>query len=144
MIAITGVYEVAIKVRQLEQAETFYRDVLGLEVGLRDDARRWVFLRVGGPCGMIVLQEDAGEWPVQHFAFTVAEADFDHAVAALARKGVALSAPMTHAWMPARSVYFTDPDGHDLELCAPLAVGGVDTRSRSREAVSRHTAPVGG
>jgi hypothetical protein len=27
---------------------------------------------------------------------------------------------MVHDWMPARSVYFADPDGHDLELCAPL------------------------
>ena len=24
-------------------------------------------------------------------------------------------------WMPARSIYFSDPDGHELELCAPLA-----------------------
>jgi len=25
-----------------------------------------------------------------------------------------------HQWMPARSIYFSDPDGHELELCAPL------------------------
>jgi hypothetical protein len=26
-----------------------------------------------------------------------------------------------HQWMPAKSVYFTDPDGHELELCAPMS-----------------------
>ena len=27
---------------------------------------------------------------------------------------------MLHDWIPARSLYFSDPDGHDVELCAPL------------------------
>jgi hypothetical protein len=27
--------------------------------------------------------------------------------------------PVSHAWMPAMSVYFTDPAGHQLALCAP-------------------------
>ena len=44
---VRGIYEVAIPVRQLERAEKFYRDVLGLEVGLRDDRRKWLFLRAG-------------------------------------------------------------------------------------------------
>jgi len=44
---VRGIYEIAIPVRQLERAETFYRDVLGLEVGLRDDRRKWLFLRAG-------------------------------------------------------------------------------------------------
>ncbi len=39
------------------RAETFYRNVLGLEVGLRDETRKWLFLRAGGPAGMVVLQE---------------------------------------------------------------------------------------
>jgi len=60
---VRGIYEIAIPVRQLERAETFYRDVLGLEVGLRDDRRKWLFLRAGGAAGMIVLQEQAGEFP---------------------------------------------------------------------------------
>src|SRR5215831_4864256 len=45
MLAIRGVYEVAIRVRDLDKAERFYRDVLGMDVGLRDERRRWVFLR---------------------------------------------------------------------------------------------------
>jgi catechol-2,3-dioxygenase len=114
-----GVYEVAIRVRDLATAEAFYRTVLGLEVGLRDEARRWVFLRVGRD-GMIVLQEDKSAWPPQHFAFTVAASDVASAAAALRAQGIPVEGPMVHEWIPAKSLYFSDPDGHDVELCAPL------------------------
>jgi len=86
MVDIAGVYEVAIRVRDLERAEAFYRDVLGLEVGLRDEKRRWVFLRAGGPAGMVVLQETPGEWPQQHFAFSVDAAALERATDELRRK----------------------------------------------------------
>ena len=118
MTTIRGVYEVAIKVRDLKAAEPFYRDVLGFEVGLRDAHRPWIFMRAGSD-GMIVLQEQP-DVPPQHFAFTVSEADIDAAAAELRRRGVAVEGPMVHDWIPARSVYFNDPDGHDVELCAPL------------------------
>ena len=118
MTTIRGVYEVAIKVRSLSAAEPFYRDVLGFEVGLRDVRRPWIFMRAGSD-GMIVLQEQP-DVPQQHFAFTVSEADIDVAAAELRRRGVAVEGPMLHDWIPARSLYFNDPDGHDVELCAPL------------------------
>ena len=69
---------------------------------------------------MVVLQEDKATWPTQHFAFTVEEADIEAAAAALKKRGVAVEGPVFHKWMPARSVYFSDPDGHELELCAPM------------------------
>ena len=119
MLAIHGVYEVAIRVKDLARAEAFYRHVLGLEVGLRDERRPWLFLRAGGQAGMLVLQEDKGEWPTQHLAFTVDADDMERAAAALREHEVTVRGPVFHAWMPATSVYFTDPDGHQLELCAP-------------------------
>lgn len=122
MLPIRGVYEIAIRVQDLARAEAFYRDVLGLEVGLRNEERHMLFLRAGGQDGMIVLQEDKSEWPKQHFAFTVAEADIERAASHLKELGVAIKGPVLHEWMPAKSVYFADPDGHDLELCAPLKV----------------------
>ena len=118
MLGIRGVYEVAIKVRDLPRAEAFYRDVLGFEVGLRDAQRPWIFMRAGAN-GMIVLQEQP-DVPQQHFAFVVSEADIDAAAAELQRRGIAVAGPMVHEWIPAKSLYFADPDGHDLELCAPL------------------------
>ncbi len=122
-LGIRGIYEVALPVRELARAEAFYRDVLGLQVGLRDETRRWLFLRAGGSDGMIVLQEDSEGWSSLHVAFTVTDADLDAAVAALRERGVDVEGPVTHDWMPARSAYFSDPDGHALELCARLREG---------------------
>ena len=123
MLPIRGVYEVAIPVKDLARAESFYREILGLEVGLRDEARNWLFLRAGGTGGMVVLQENEGEWPKMHFALTVAESDVEAAAAALQEKGIDIEGPVFIEWMPAKSIYFADPDGHDLELCAPLDNG---------------------
>ncbi|MFN2494240.1 MAG: VOC family protein [Pyrinomonadaceae bacterium] len=118
MLPIKGIFEVAIRVKSLARAESFYKDVLGLEEGVRDERRNWLFLRAGGDAGMVVLQEDKGEWPTQHFAFNVNEADIQRAAALLKDKGVSVSEPVYHEWMNSVSVYFDDPDGHALELLA--------------------------
>ena len=118
MLSIRGLYEVAIPVRQLQRAETFYRDVLGLVVGLRDERRKWLFLRAGD-AGMVVLQEHAGEIPSYHFAFTVDAPDLERAATVLRECGVPPRGPISHDWIPGTSLYFEDPDGHELELFAP-------------------------
>ena len=120
MLPIRGLYEIAIRVKDLDRAESFYREVLGLEVGLRDESRRWLFLRAGGDAGMIVLQENKGDWPTQHLAFTIEAADVERAAGLLGERGVEIDGPHYHDWMPATSIYFSDPDGHELELCAPV------------------------
>jgi len=121
MLPIRGVYEVAVRVRDLERAEQFYTGPLGLEVALRDP-RGMLFLRVGASAGMVVLQQDSGDWPGEHFALTIDAVDVDEAAKQLREAGVEVEGPVHHAWMPARSLYFSDPDGHQLELCAPLEV----------------------
>ena len=118
MIPMTGLYEVAIKVRDLSAAEPFYREVLGLQFGLRDQMRNWLFLRLAGSAGMVVLQEDHGEWPRQHFAFAVKDSQLECAAALLREKNISVEGPVFHDWIPGRSLYFADPDGHDLELFA--------------------------
>ena len=118
MLPITGLYEIAIRVQDLARSESFYKDVLGLEEGLRDERRNWLFLRAGGDAGMVVLQEDKSDWPRQHFAFAVRETDLKQAAAMLKDKGVSVSEPVYHEWMKGTSVYFDDPDGHSLELLA--------------------------
>lgn len=118
MSAIRGVYEIAIPVRNLPQAEAFYCDVLGLEPALRDERRNWLFLRAGGRDGMVVLQECSEAFRPMHFAFRVRRADLADATKALQDHGVATAGPTHHEWMGADSLYFPDPDGHELEFCA--------------------------
>jgi metallothiol transferase len=118
MLPILGVYELAIRVKDLPRAEAFYREVLDLEVALRVEHRHMLFLWAGGRAGMVVLVEDRTDWPKQHFAFTISEDDIERATSVLRERGVEVEGPVTHDWMPSRSLYFSDPDGHDLELIA--------------------------
>ena len=39
MLNLRGLYEIAIRVKDLSRAEPFYCDLLGLQLGLRDEAR---------------------------------------------------------------------------------------------------------
>src|SRR6266852_5137627 len=118
MLPIRGLYEVAVRVKDLPRAEVFYREILGLPVGIRDDRRNWLFLRAGGEAGMVVLQEDKGEWPLQHFAFTIDADDVERAASMLRKRGVEVEGPVFHKWMNSASLYFSDPDGNQLELLA--------------------------
>lgn len=120
MLPIRGLYEVAIRVKELARAESFYCEILGLEVGIRDEKRNWLFLYAGERAGMVVLQEDKTDWPTQHLAFTVAEEDIERAATILREQGLTVEGPVIHEWMPSKSIYFADPDGHDLELLAPM------------------------
>ncbi|MGR9115137.1 MAG: VOC family protein [Gammaproteobacteria bacterium] len=119
MIAIDGIYELVIKVADLARAEAFYRDLLGLEDGYRDDERDWVFLRCPGDTGMVVLQKEFGPIREQHFAFRVSPSEFVRASEILKEKHLTSEGPIFHEWMPANSIYFRDPDGHEVEFCAP-------------------------
>src|SRR5271156_3170319 len=75
----------------------------GLQFGLLDERRNWLFLRAGESAGMVVLQEDRGEWPNQHFAFAITDSELDRAAALLREKGISAAGPVFHAWIPGRS-----------------------------------------
>ena len=126
MVAIDGIYELVIKVADIPRAELFYRELLGLEDGYRDNERDWVFLRCPGGSGMVVLQKERCEIRQQHFAFRVGRKEFVRATALLKDRRLISEGPVFHEWIPANSVYFRDPDGHEVEFCAPgaqIAVG---------------------
>jgi hypothetical protein len=48
-------------VKDLATSEVFYREILGLEIGLRDERRKWLFLRPGEEA-MVVLQGNTKNW----------------------------------------------------------------------------------
>ena len=106
------------RVNDLEKTVRFYKEVLGFQHGLLDADRRWLFLWVNGKAGMVVLQEDKGPWPQQHFAFAVAASDLNKLKSTLEQHDIAVQGPVELSWMEARSLYFADPDGHALEFCA--------------------------
>ena len=115
---IEGIFEVALKVKHLNVSTTFYKDVLGFTEGLLDEKRRWRFLWVGSRYGMIVLQEVQGPWQRQHVAFRVRESDLPRLKAQLEDHNVVVEGPVSLDWMNAVSLYFSDPDDHELEFCA--------------------------
>ncbi len=128
---IDGLFETHLHVRNLQRSLTFYRDVLGLEVGYHDEARRAVFLWIGRPGeAMLGLWEKPPEQIVsQHFAFrSTVENVLERSVAWLDERALAChnflrddsKRPMVFAWMPAVAIYFEDPDEHLLELIAML------------------------
>jgi catechol 2,3-dioxygenase-like lactoylglutathione lyase family enzyme len=111
-----GLDHVAIAVSDLDRAEGFYRDVLGLErVQPQWDPPR---IMASEGSGMALFPEGddfSGETVphILHIAFRVDRQAFDAARAELAERGIEASFSDHGA---AHSVYFEDPDGHRLEL----------------------------
>jgi catechol 2,3-dioxygenase-like lactoylglutathione lyase family enzyme len=127
---ITGLFETHLNVANLERSMRFYEQVLGLELGTRDDARRLAIYWIGGR-GRAFL----GLWETpkeqisrQHFAFEVELRNLEAATRSLSALGIGVrnffdeptEEPSVFGWIPAASIYFEDPDGHLLELLAKL------------------------
>ena len=127
---IRGIFETHIHVLNLEKSMEFYQEVIGLELGLKEEGRRIAFYWVGGKNqGMLGLWEKKPEEIVsQHFAFQIPLSEMDKAIEGLRAKGIkgynflgdGTDNPMVFGWMPALAIYFDDPDGHVLEYIAPL------------------------
>jgi catechol 2,3-dioxygenase-like lactoylglutathione lyase family enzyme len=133
MRAIDRVLETILYVDDLEAAERFYRDVLGLELDSRKDAL-FAFFRCGD--GMLLLFEPGaastgrnvpahGAHGPGHACFAVAEAELDGWKKRLKAAGVAIEQEMD--WpRGGRSFYFRDPAGNSLELATPKIWGMAD------------------
>jgi catechol 2,3-dioxygenase-like lactoylglutathione lyase family enzyme len=123
---IVAVVETAIYVDDLDRAEAFYRDVLGLEVIGREPGRH-VFFRVGD--GVLLafnpvatLQGDSlpphGARGPGHFALGVRADNLDEWRRRLEGHGVVIEKEVT--WpRGGRSVYFRDAAGNSAELVTP-------------------------
>ncbi|WP_206784574.1 VOC family protein [Amycolatopsis sp. MtRt-6] len=124
-----GVTELVLESRDLEASERFYTEVLGLPVVLRWEGPAWagreaIWVQSGDRTRIGLWKPFtgiAGARPGKnvHFAMTVAEADYEAAVArARARGGhvdeVYFGDDPTAPGQ--RSAYVTDPDGHVVEL----------------------------
>lgn len=124
---IQAVIETAVYVDDLDQAETFYRDVLGLPV-LGKEPGRHVFFRVGTSNVLLAFLPDAtlkgdqlpahGTKGPGHFALGIAAGDLDAWRQRLTEKGVGIEKEVT--WpRGGKSIYFRDPVGNSVELVTP-------------------------
>jgi glyoxylase I family protein len=112
-----------IGVADLERAERFYTEILGMTVQMRLPDQ--VLLRYGaGACALFlkperppghreVIDRPLGE---PHHAFKIAAADLARARELFAEHGIPHHAPID--WGDHDCLYFLDPDGNLLELVA--------------------------
>jgi len=111
---------VHLKVSDLDRSEAFYRDALGLEVTERVGAS-FVFMSFGSSHHHLALQghpdapaPDPEGLGLYHFAIEVDdEAELAGAVDRLRAAGIQFAA-VDHGI--SKSIYFSDPDGHGVEV----------------------------
>jgi catechol 2,3-dioxygenase-like lactoylglutathione lyase family enzyme len=122
---VTGVSELVLEVTELERAERFYADVLGLPVVERWPHRNAIWVLAGGGTRIglwepqVGLEGSRGGAHV-HFALHLEEDDFEPLVARLRRTGLPVPVHefggMGSVEKKTRAAYVTDPDGHLIEF----------------------------
>jgi catechol 2,3-dioxygenase-like lactoylglutathione lyase family enzyme len=143
-MTINGVLETSLYVDDLEDAERFYHDVMGLEAFAKVPGRH-VFFRCGAAVLLVfhpgsTAKEVAKVGDVSiplhgalgpgHVAFAVGDADLEAWIDRLTRHEVDVEAEVT--WPGGgRSIYFRDPAGNSLELASPR-IWGIEEATEGR------------
>lgn len=132
---VSAILETVLYADQLDAAEAFYADLLGLERIARA-GNRHVFFRCGGQVLLIfnpaetIVPASAGALPVPphgavgpgHVCFKASAQEIDAWRARLEAAGVAIEADFE--WpQGGRSIYFRDPAGNCLEFAEPKIWG---------------------
>ena len=114
MIQATGIDHLVLHVSDVVRARKFYTEVLGMTVHRESD--RQVFLHAGQQG--VALFKKQGEMPLKtgndlnHLALNVAAGTYEVLKADLEKHGVVVSGRPGED----RCIYFSDPDGHRLQL----------------------------
>lgn len=119
-----GLSELILIVKDVPRSVAFYRDVVGLvpdNLGHATFAWFWTgppgrTQRLGLTLGPLSFGA-AHCGGAQHYAFGVEAARIPALKAALEAKGIEVEGPVEFKFWNARSIYFSDPDGHRLEFC---------------------------
>jgi len=127
MRAIEAVVETGVYVDDLEEAERFYGEILGLAT-IAKEAGRHCFFRVGGRSVLLIFWAEStlkgdqlpphGATGAGHFALGIGAQDLDDWRKHLEDHGVAIEHEET--WRRGgHSIYFRDPAGNSVELVTP-------------------------
>jgi catechol 2,3-dioxygenase-like lactoylglutathione lyase family enzyme len=117
----------SIPVNDLEEAEKFYRDVLGMTPLGRIHHGTMSCFALGGNSIILCQRKEPIFRTVEqdnhlHHAFTVSAQTFDLACKLFHQIGVRIDEPIDYlekGFFPGRHLYFLDPSGNRLELTDP-------------------------
>ena len=126
MLTLQFLDHVALRVRYIHRSAEWYEEILGLQ---RLHPKEWgpfpIFM-VAGQTGIALFPTQSknaplpppGDWVRgHHYAFRVDEENFERAKAHLSAQGVEWTF-QDHYYF--HSIYFNDPDGHQLELTVQM------------------------
>lgn len=132
----SAILESALYVTDLDAAEAFYRDVIGLERIARVDGRH-VFFRCGQGVLLLFNAEATKNAPPPdaklpvpphgtvgegHLCFAASAGEIDEWKAALEQRGIVIEADFE--WpQGGRSIYLRDPSGNSIEFAEPRIWG---------------------
>jgi catechol 2,3-dioxygenase-like lactoylglutathione lyase family enzyme len=117
MIQTSGIDHIVLHVADVPRAKAFYSSLLGMTPYREND--RQVFLHAGGQ-GVALFKRQA-DMPataggdMNHLALNVAEGTYESLKAELEANGVKVSGRPGDE----HCIYFSDPDGHRLQLIFP-------------------------
>lgn len=116
----TGLNHITLRVNNITEAEHFYTDLLGLEIERKMGQSMTVY-RIGEDSIVIVEAEtayskDSRDYRVDHFGFTVENADQVDEIAKFMREHevTIISGPANRK--NGRFLFITDPDGNMIEI----------------------------
>ena len=135
MLKVEGVVHWSIPVNDLEEAEKFYQNVLGLGYKGRLGGSRMACVTAGTHSILLCERKDrVVRTPEQdnrlHHSFEVTPEMFDRACKLFHEHGIRLAEPIVYrerGVFPGREMYFLDPSGNMLELCDPTWKPGMPT-----------------
>jgi glyoxylase I family protein len=119
MLAKINIGNIVYYVADIDRAEAFYRDVLGLEVmRMGDDGSGsdWLMAKTAGGVDLLFFRNPgakSGQSPV--IVYDLVDGGIDRIVDGLAKKGATIVTPVSHApggW----SADLGDPDGHTFSF----------------------------
>jgi catechol 2,3-dioxygenase-like lactoylglutathione lyase family enzyme len=134
LLTLENVTHWSIPVNDLEEAERFYRDTLGLDYQGRLGNSNMACLTVAAHSILLCQRnEPVVRTPEQdnrlHHSFTVSPEVFEKACRLFQAQGVPVIDLVyrEHGFFPGRELYFLDPSGNLLELRDPTWKAGMPT-----------------